>query len=97
MEHGRSRIDALVGTIPWDRAERHVRGRHEHTVPRGVHKVTWYDGGVTIGRQRYCTRCGDGCSQTTPSRGEVVIDENHEKLSDPHTTRHGDSLAYLGQ
>ena len=29
--------------------------------------------------------------------GRVVIDENHEKLSDPHTTRHGDSLAYLGQ
>ena len=28
---------------------------------------------------------------------EVVINENHEKLSDPHTTRHGDSLAYLGQ
>ena len=27
----------------------------------------------------------------------MVIDENHEKLSDPHTTRHGDSLAYLGQ
>ena len=29
--------------------------------------------------------------------GGMVIDENHEKLSYPHTTRHGDSLAYLGQ
>ena len=29
--------------------------------------------------------------------GGVVINENHEKLSDPHTTLHGDSLVYLGQ
>ena len=40
LDHSRSRINALVGGIPWDRAERHVRGRHKHTVPCGIYEVT---------------------------------------------------------
>ena len=70
-------------------------------------KIIWKHGIKRVSIEEICREAGvskmtfykyfPNKLELVKSLFDILFDENHEKLSDPHTTRHGDSLAYIGQ